>query len=266
MEASVPESRIQVKQDRRPRADGAYVLYWMTSARRPNWNFAPDRAVDWAVRLDKPIVIVEALNASYPWANERIHRFIVEGMLANAAAFDSTQAAYFPYIEGAAGQGAGLIESLAKDACLVVTDDFPCFFLPAIVQAAAERVSVRFEAVDGNGILPMREADRTFLTAHSFRRHMQRRVLEHLNVKPRRLAMELVDGQQRERGHRSRFLLGAFAPRRIGARASRTALHTQMAFCGHPEQLARGATPNGRVCDPSTRVAVLKACSSGMPL
>src|SRR5690606_21042313 len=82
------------------------------------------------------------------------------------------------------GDGKGLLEALADDACLVVTDEFPCFFLPRMVAAAGARLDVRLEAVDSNGILPLRASDRAFPTAYRFRRHLQKVVAEHLDAFP----------------------------------------------------------------------------------
>lgn len=49
---------------------GDYVVYWMISARRLGWNFGLQRAVDHAVALGKPLVILEALRCDYPGAND----------------------------------------------------------------------------------------------------------------------------------------------------------------------------------------------------
>jgi deoxyribodipyrimidine photo-lyase len=56
----------------------------------------------------------------------------------------------------------------------VITDDFPAFFLPHMVRAAAQKLTVRLERVDGNGMLPMAVTDRIFTTAYSFRRFLQK--------------------------------------------------------------------------------------------
>lgn len=42
--------------------------------------------------------------------------------------------------------------------------------------AAGRGLGVRLEQVDGNGVLPLRAADRAFPTAAAFRRHLQRTV------------------------------------------------------------------------------------------
>ncbi len=165
--------------------DGRYVLYWMTAARRTTWNFALDRAVERARELERPLVVLEALRCGYRWASDRFHAFVVDGMADNAAAFEGTPVRYVPYVEPEEGAGKGLLEALAADACVVVGDDFPAFFLPRMVAAVAPRLKVRLELVDSVGLLPMRAADRVFPTAHSFRRFLQKNLAKHLDAFPR---------------------------------------------------------------------------------
>jgi deoxyribodipyrimidine photo-lyase len=165
--------------------DRRYVLYWMIATRRPSWNFALDRAIDHARALHKPLLVFEPLESDYPWASDRLHRFVIDGMADNAAAFANSAITYFPYVEPRPGDGKGLLEALAASACVVVTDDFPCFFLPRIVASAASRLDVRLEAVDSNGLLPLASADRAFKTAASFRRFVQKTLPGHLAVIPR---------------------------------------------------------------------------------
>jgi deoxyribodipyrimidine photo-lyase len=175
----VPEIRLRDLNRRPVRADGEYVLYWMIAARRACWNFALDHAVDLARRLDRPLVVLEALRLDYPWASERLHRFILEGMADNVRAFRGTSVLYYPYIEPDVGAGRGLLETLAARACVVVTDDYPAFFLPRMAAAAAQKLSVRLTAVDSNGLLPLRAAGAAFARAYDFRRFLQRELPHH---------------------------------------------------------------------------------------
>jgi deoxyribodipyrimidine photo-lyase len=181
---SVPEPRLRAVNGAPIRADGAFVLYWMIAARRPAHSFALDRAVALARELRRPLLVLEALRAGYPWASDRLHRFVLQGMAANAAAFAAAGVGYHPYVEPRPGEGRGLLAALAAQACAVVTDDFPAFFLPRMVAAAGARLPVRLEAVDGNGLLPMRAADRVFATAFSFRAFLQKELPAHLGVAP----------------------------------------------------------------------------------
>ncbi|MDR3569961.1 MAG: hypothetical protein P4L43_18215 [Syntrophobacteraceae bacterium] len=153
--------------------DADFVLYWMIAFRRAKWNFSLQRAVDWACELGKPLLIFEALSCDYPWASERLHSFILEGMKNNGSDFESAPVSYFPFVEKTRGQGKGLIRELAARSCVVITDDYPCFFLPQMIRAIGKTVPVAMEAIDSNGLLPLPVADRVFSTAYSFRRYLQ---------------------------------------------------------------------------------------------
>jgi deoxyribodipyrimidine photo-lyase len=167
-----------------PRRDGDYVLYWMIAARRTSSSFALQRAVEWAVELARPLLVLEALRCDYRWASDRLHAFVIAGMADNAARLAGTRAGYYPYIEPEHGAGRGLLEALADSACVVVTDEFPGFFLPHMVAAAAARLPVLVEQVDGNGVLPLRATERVFPTAFAFRRFLQAELARHLEHAP----------------------------------------------------------------------------------
>lgn len=181
----VPTIRLRTRNRAEVRPDGDYVLYWMIASRRTTWNFALDRAVEWAVELAKPLVVFEPLRCGYPWASDRLHRFVLDGMAANAARLAGAGVSYYAYVEPSAGAGKGLLEALAGKACVVVTDEFPCFFLPRMVAAAARKLPVRLEQVDSNGLLPLRAAPQAFATAYAFRRFLQKVLPEHLHDFPK---------------------------------------------------------------------------------
>ena len=182
--SDVPALRIRDANSRPAKPDGEYVLYWMIAQRRVTDNFALQHAVAEATARRKPLVVLEALRCGHRWASDRIHRFVLDGMRDNALAFDRASVTYHPYVEPATGAGRGLVEALAARACVVVTDEFPCFFLPRMVAAAAERLRVRLDVVDSNGILPLSVAPGAFPTAYAFRRFLQRSLLVHLEAFP----------------------------------------------------------------------------------
>jgi deoxyribodipyrimidine photo-lyase len=180
----VPALRIRPANAGPVNRDADWVVYWMISSRRARFNFALQRAAGWARFLGKPLLVFEPLRCGYPWASDRLHGFVIDGMVDNAAAFAGGGATYLPYLEPRPGYGSGLLEALAENAAVVVTDDFPTFFLPKMVAAAASRLPVRLEAVDSNGLLPMAAADREFATAYAFRRFLQKNLAGHLDQLP----------------------------------------------------------------------------------
>ena len=183
--SSVPEIRIRSCNSLPVLQSRDLVLYWMIASRRATWNFALDRAVEWAEKLQKPLVILEALRCGCPWASNRMHRFVIDGMAENACRFEGTDVLYYPYLEPTPNAGKGLLAALATRACIVVTDDFPCFFLPRMVASAARQVPVLMEVVDSNGLLPLRQAEQAYPTAYAFRRFLQRDLPRHLSGFPK---------------------------------------------------------------------------------
>ena len=150
------------------------MLYWMIASRRSGWSFALQRAAAWAEELGRPLVVLEALRAGYPHASDRLHAFVLQGMADNQASFARHGVTYYPYVEKRPGDGRGLLAALSEMACVVVTDDFPGFFLPRMLAAAGRTLGVRLEAVDGCGLVPLAAADKAFARAVDFRRHLQR--------------------------------------------------------------------------------------------
>ncbi|HEY4877982.1 MAG TPA: hypothetical protein VIH97_02565, partial [Candidatus Acidoferrales bacterium] len=77
---AIPEIRVGACNDQPIRPEKDFVLYWMIAFRRTHWNFALDHAIERARELKKPLVILEALRCDYPWASDRLHQFVLQGM------------------------------------------------------------------------------------------------------------------------------------------------------------------------------------------
>jgi deoxyribodipyrimidine photo-lyase len=182
--SSVPSSRIRALNARPINRRGDFVLYWMVAARRTRWNFALQHAVALCLDFDAPLLILEPLDADYPWANDRLHRFVLDGMAANRAACRRSAATYYPYVEPGPRRGAGLVADLSRRACAIVTDAFPAFMIPRLTRAAAAQSQVRVDAVDSNGLIPLSAHGRAFTTARSYRAFVQRELPAHLRNFP----------------------------------------------------------------------------------
>ena len=219
--APTPAVRIRHCNDAPAAAGGTFILYWMIGARRTRWNFGLQRAVELSLDSGLPLLVLEPLRAGYRWASDRFHRFVIDGMIDNEARLAERGIAYYPYVEPRDGAGKGLVEALAEHAAVVVTDNFPAFFLPRMVNAAAQRISLRVEAIDGNGLLPLRATDGTFATAYAFRRFLQRKLPAHLKAAPHPdplrllptgIAVPEVHGARPARGHVPSAILERWPP------------------------------------------------------
>jgi deoxyribodipyrimidine photo-lyase len=180
----IPDIRIRLLNSEEVRDTGEFVLYWMNAFRRLHDNYALDRAIDWAKRLKCPLVIFEPLRLRYRWASDRFHRFVFEGMRDNEAIIAKSKCAgvvYYPFIEPKVRDVEKLFALLVKRSKVVVTDDYPCFFLPHVIEAAAKKYSVLFEAIDSNGIIPLRLPEQVFSMAYHFRRWLQKNLRPYLD-------------------------------------------------------------------------------------
>jgi len=182
--SNVPNVRIRTLNDTPVRPDGAFVLYWMEGARRLTWNFALQHAAELARHHAKPLVILEPLRIGERWACDRFHRFVLDGMVEHAEALAGSDAVYYPHVEREKGETSDLVDALAARAFAVVADDYPCSSLPDTQREAAERIRVRMQLVDGNGLLPLRATDHVYSSAYHFRRFLQKRLPDALFSPP----------------------------------------------------------------------------------
>ena len=181
----VNENRINILNDTDPNTEsGEYVLYWLLMYRRTRYNHALQRAIEWANELNKPLLVFEPLQLQYEWASDRFQQFIIESMKDNYDLLNETKAGYFPFVETSEGKINGLLESLASKASVVISDDYPAYFIPQMSAKGKGIVTCRYEIIDSNGLMPIRSAEKEFVRAHDFRRNMHKNIAEHLESPP----------------------------------------------------------------------------------
>jgi deoxyribodipyrimidine photo-lyase len=175
---AIPLLRLSLLNDHPPKADGEFVVYWMTAGRRPRWNFALQRAVGWARELKRPLLIVEVLTCGGRWDCDRHHRLVLQGMSDHARQLADAPVLYYPFVEPRPGECRELCRAMCDEACLVITDEYP--IASSATASVDAQTPVRVEQIDGNGLLPLRAADRAFPTAYAFRRFLQTTLPDHL--------------------------------------------------------------------------------------
>jgi deoxyribodipyrimidine photo-lyase len=141
--------------------DARYVLYWMQMFKRVDNNHALIFAIRKANELQLPLVVYEGLKYYYPWANDRLHTFILEGVEEKRTTFDKLGIRYIFYLQKDKHSPKKTVARIAKDAALIVTDDFPCFIIPGHNKTIAEKATVPAFAVDSNGVIPMSKFEKS---------------------------------------------------------------------------------------------------------
>jgi deoxyribodipyrimidine photo-lyase len=167
---------------------GRYVLYWMQMFKR----VANNHALIWAVRqaneLGLPLVVYEGLKYYYPWASDRLHTFILEGVEEKRVEFEKLGIRYVFYLQENSKAPKQTVARLAKEAALIVTDDYPCFIIPHHNNVVSEKTSVAVHAVDSCGVIPMSKFEKEEYAAYTIRPKIEKLLNQYLRpVEPERV-------------------------------------------------------------------------------
>jgi deoxyribodipyrimidine photo-lyase len=191
----VPLTRVTTLNDGNSKsiADSDYVVYWMIAFKRVGYNFALQRAVEWANTLSQPLLILEPLILDYPMSSIRFHKFILEGMKEVDEMIADTNAYYYPFVEQSAQESEGLLKEISKNASVVVTDDYPTYFVPQMIAKASGEIDTKYELVDSNGVVPIRLSEKEYVRAHDFRRYLHKNLEDFITETPLENSLELLD-------------------------------------------------------------------------
>ncbi|MFW5681081.1 MAG: FAD-dependent oxidoreductase, partial [Pseudomonadota bacterium] len=172
--------RTRAASDRRP-ADGGCVLYWLRQAQRGHENPALDVALHLAEALDRPLYVHQSLGPAYPYASDRLFRFVLEGAADLHAALRErgiASAFHFESVDPAAERR--VVEHLAAQAAVVVLEDVPVDPWRSAARALRSATDAPVLLVDAACILPMRLVTKRPDRAFRFRKETERARAERL--------------------------------------------------------------------------------------
>lgn len=181
MSLSKRVSQLSKHQDNR---HGRYVLYWMQMFKRVQDNDALNFAIQQANKRDLPLVVYEGLKFYYPWANDRIHTFILEGVSEKQREFARLGIRYLFYLQRNEKDPRNIVTQLANDAALLVTDDYPCFIIPEHNQRIVEQLTIPVFVVDSNGVVPLSCYEKEEYAAYTIRPKIKKLLPEYLRRSP----------------------------------------------------------------------------------
>lgn len=147
-----------------------YVFCWIQQNLRANDNPIIDAAIAAGNKYQLPVVVYHALGQRYPHANDRIHKFILEGSRSLAPAVEARGLRYISYVERPAKMEKGLVYRIAERAAMIVTDDIPAYVSRWQAEIVASKVRCPVIAVDANCLVPMNEFPKLFAKNKFFRR------------------------------------------------------------------------------------------------
>ena len=166
-------SRVTQLNQLKENTKGRYVLYWMQMFKRASHNYALNFAIQMANERQLPLVVYEGLKFYYPWASDRIHTFILEGVAEKQGEFSERGIRYIFYLQRNERDPRNTVAKLAREAALLVTDDYPCFIIPGH-NARIAQLKLPVYAVDANGMVPMSALPKEEYAAYTIRPKINR--------------------------------------------------------------------------------------------
>ena len=121
------EPRIRVLKNLPIDMSGDFVVYWMTATRRYKYNAALERAVEIALSINKPLLVIEGVSVRLRWTSERVVTFMVQGLVENISVFSDLPVSYMPWVENHKDTGDGLLRRISKRSAAMVIDDYPTY-------------------------------------------------------------------------------------------------------------------------------------------
>ena len=112
----MPFDRVRKLNSAEVHKNGRYVLYWAQMNRRVESNHALSFAVDMANRLNLPVLFYEGLTCSYPYASDRFHTFLLEGVPENARRLHALGIGYVFHLRRLRSDSNDALYRLAADA------------------------------------------------------------------------------------------------------------------------------------------------------
>lgn len=152
---AVETERIRQLNSSKDRPEAEYVLYWAQMNRRVDANHGLLYAAELANRYQLPVLYYEGLTCSYPYANDRLHTFILEGVPETARRLKGAGIGYVFYLRKTAAAPDDVLYKLAAKAAAVVTDDYPTFIARGHNARVPEKLDVSYYVVDSSCIVPM---------------------------------------------------------------------------------------------------------------
>ena len=160
--------------DKPLRSNASYVLYWAQMNRRVDSNHALAFAANLANENSLPLLFYEGLTCWYPYASDRFHTFILEGVPETERRLKALGIGYVFHLRQRRTDPDNALYRLAQQAAAIVTDDYPAFIARWNNTRVPAKVDIPYYVVDASCIVPMSSFEKREYAAYSIRPKIKR--------------------------------------------------------------------------------------------
>jgi len=176
--------RVRKLNDREFREGARYVLYWSQMNRRVESNHALKFAADLANERGVPLLFYEGLTCTYPFANDRFHTFLLEGVAETSRRIKKLGIGYVFHLRKRRADANDTLYRLAADAGSIVTDDHPSFIAVKHNRSVPSKIKIPYYAVDSSCIVPMAHFQKQEYAAYTIRPKIHKALARYLTPIP----------------------------------------------------------------------------------
>jgi len=166
------------------RAGAQYVLYWAQMNRRVDFNHALAYAAQLANDRGLPLLFYEGLTCSYPFASDRLHTFILQGVPDTEQRLRELGIGYVFHLRRELSDPNDALYRVAQDAAAIVSDDYPTFIARSHNARVPAKVDIPYHAVDSSCIVPMRRFEKREYAAYTIRPKIRKLLPRYLTPPP----------------------------------------------------------------------------------
>ncbi|MDP9113154.1 MAG: deoxyribodipyrimidine photo-lyase, partial [Acidobacteriota bacterium] len=148
--------------------------------RRVESNYALAYALEVANGLQLPVLFYEGLTCSYPYANDRLHTFLLEGVPGTARRLRRLGIGYVFQLRRRRADANDAFYRLAANAVAVVTDDYPVFVARDHNRRVPGKLAIPYYAVDSSCIVPLGHFTKQEYAAYTIRPKIRKVLDEYL--------------------------------------------------------------------------------------
>jgi deoxyribodipyrimidine photo-lyase len=134
--------------------NGRYVLCWLQQALRAADNPVIDAAIRLGNTLRLPVLVYHGVREDYPYASDRLHRFILGASLDLADGCRKRGLAFACHVDRAERRERGLVSRLGANAAAIVLEDQPTFVARWQAERVKARAAVPVYAVNAACVVP----------------------------------------------------------------------------------------------------------------
>jgi deoxyribodipyrimidine photo-lyase len=187
------EKRIHMQNSIEINTAGSYVLYWIQTSVREDWNHSLEFAAYQANKLHLPLRTIFILRDDFPEANLRHYQFLIEGLVDLQPKLHSRNIGF----EVQCGKPQAIIKAHEKKAACIISDFVYLKHQRSMVHSIIESSTVPWFLVESDLVVPIAEASgKEEYAAYTIRKKLHSKIPQY-SAKPRKVKIEVAyDGMQ----------------------------------------------------------------------